>query len=69
MSSDLDSLICTMMHVWKFHSAWKSINLHLYCRLLAPATYIFFASVIPALAFGQQIYTETGEHGTLCSHG
>ncbi|EIE20406.1 hypothetical protein COCSUDRAFT_37744 [Coccomyxa subellipsoidea C-169] len=28
-------------------------------RLLAPATYIFFASVIPALAFGQQLFIET----------
>jgi hypothetical protein len=29
-------------------------------RLLAPATYIFFASVIPALAFGQQLFIATG---------
>ncbi|KAK9917031.1 hypothetical protein WJX75_000146 [Coccomyxa subellipsoidea] len=28
-------------------------------RLLAPATYIFFASVIPALAFGQQLFIAT----------
>ena len=29
-------------------------------RILAPATYIFFASVIPALAFGEQLYRYTG---------
>lgn len=28
-------------------------------RILASATYIFFASAIPALAFGQQFYTKT----------
>lgn len=31
--------------------------------ILAPAVYIFFASAIPALAFGQQLYQETD--GTL----
>ena len=29
-------------------------------HLLAPATYIFFASVIPALTFGEQIADHTG---------
>ena len=28
-------------------------------RILAPSTYIFFASAIPALAFGQQLYMST----------
>ena len=37
---------------------WK-----LHCRILAPATYIFFASAIPALAFGQQISAATGPQG------
>lgn len=32
-------------------------------KIIAPATYIFFASVIPALTFGQQLYEETD--GTL----
>ena len=31
------------------------------CRITAPSFYIFFASVIPALAFGEQIEEET--HG------
>jgi len=25
------------------------------CRILAPATYIFFASVLPAVSFGEQV--------------
>ena len=29
------------------------------CRILAPSVYIFFASVIPALAFGEQLDEET----------
>lgn len=29
-------------------------------RILAPSTYIFLASVLPALAFGQQLVRETG---------
>lgn len=29
------------------------------CRVLAPALYIFFASALPALAFGQQLATDT----------
>ena len=29
-------------------------------RILAPATYIFFASAIPALTFGEQLYRQTG---------
>lgn len=39
------------------------------CRLLAPATYIFFASVIPALAFGQQLYIATGDCPLAIAHG
>ena len=31
------------------------------CRIFAPSVYIFFASVIPALAFGEQIEHHT--HG------
>ncbi len=30
-----------------------------YCRILAPSVYIFFASVLPALAFGEQLARET----------
>ena len=29
-------------------------------RIMAPAVYIFFASLVPALAFGAQLYAETG---------
>jgi hypothetical protein len=29
-------------------------------HILAPSTYIFFASVIPALTFGEQLADETG---------
>jgi len=31
------------------------------CRIIAAGTYIFFASVIPALAFGQQFSSESGD--------
>lgn len=38
-----------------------AIIIHLfYFRIFAPATYIFFASAIPALAFGEQISHDTG---------
>eukprot|EP00891_Asterochloris_glomerata_P004773 jgi/Astpho2/4773/fgenesh1_pm.00067_%23_74_t len=40
---------------WLAHD-WKS---GFTLRVLAPATYIFFASAIPALAFGQQFIQET----------
>ena len=33
------------------------------CRIFAPALYIFFASALPAFAFGQQLSEETD--GTL----
>ena len=32
----------------------------LYGRVFAPATYVFFASALPALAFGQQMSMDTG---------
>lgn len=31
-----------------------------FCRILAPAAYIFFASAIPVVAFGEQLSRETG---------
>jgi hypothetical protein len=43
---------------------WKVESASAFVSLLAPATYIFFASVIPALTFGEQIYTATdGQFG------
>ena len=30
-------------------------------RILAPTTYIFFASALPVIAFGAQLYRDTGE--------
>lgn len=33
--------------------------INIFCRVAAAATYIFFASVIPALAFGEQFSSET----------
>lgn len=42
---------------WReYKSDWQVIN----PQLLGSATYIFFASIIPALAFGEQIYEDTG---------
>lgn len=29
-------------------------------RILAPTTYIFFASALPVIAFGEQLNRETG---------
>lgn len=29
-------------------------------RILAPTTYIFFASALPVIAFGEQLSKETG---------
>lgn len=29
------------------------------CRILAPATYVFFASILPAVAFGEQLAQNT----------
>lgn len=37
---------------WVQGFSWRTI--------LPPATFIFFASVLPALAFGQQLATDTG---------
>ena len=35
----------------------------IHIRLLAPTTYIFFASALPVIAFGEQLSRETGEFG------
>lgn len=35
------------------------------CRILAPSTYILFASAIPAIAFGEQFVRYTGRKGEL----
>lgn len=32
-----------------------------HCRILAPTAYIFFASVLPVIAFGEQLSRETGQ--------
>lgn len=31
------------------------------CRILAPTTYVFFASALPVIAFGEQLSRETGK--------
>eukprot|EP00040_Diaphanoeca_grandis_P027053 m.152971 g.152971 ORF g.152971 m.152971 type:complete len:657 (-) comp30821_c1_seq1:41-2011(-) len=41
-----------------YKSDWTD---HLDMSLLAPSTYIFFASVIPALTFGEQLADDTGD--------
>ena len=41
-----------------FGSTWQELSA---CRILAPSVYIFFASLIPGLAFGEQIDHDT--HG------
>jgi len=33
----------------------------LYLRILAPTTYIFFASAIPVISFGEQLERDTGK--------
>lgn len=40
-------------------SDWTD-GLKAHIHILAPSTYIFFASVIPALTFGEQLADETG---------
>ncbi|KAK9842830.1 hypothetical protein WJX74_003059 [Apatococcus lobatus] len=42
---------------WYIHD-WKQ-GTTVGIRILAPATYIFFASAIPALTFGEQLYRQT----------
>lgn len=41
-----------------YKSDWQE-GLEIGPRILAPSTFIFFASVIPALTFGQQLYDKT----------
>ena len=36
------------------------------CSILAPAVYIFCASALPALAFGQQLAEHTSEFAKRC---
>lgn len=42
-----------------------SIIIHHY-RILAPTAYIFFASALPVIAFGEQLSRETGQF-SLCT--
>lgn len=37
-----------------------------FCRILAPTTYIFFASAIPVISFGEQLERSTGMLSFLC---
>jgi len=41
----------------------KLVIVNAFCRILAPAAYIFFASILPAVAFGEQLAQNTD--GTL----
>ena len=43
----------------KLPSNYLQLRCAFACRVLAAAVYIFCASVIPALAFGEQLYLET----------
>lgn len=36
-----------------------------YFRILAPTTYVFFASALPVIAFGEQLSRETGNSSCL----
>ena len=47
-------------------SDWTD-GLKAHVQILAPATYIFFASVIPALTFGEQLADETGGQVLRCA--
>lgn len=38
------------------------------CRILAPTTYIFFASAIPVISFGEQLERSTGMINELKRH-
>ena len=54
-------LIATEVHnrLPEYTNDWKDAVIH--CReLMAPTTYIFLNSIIPALAFGQQLHDATG---------
>ena len=44
-----------------YAASWRSGGIRGWLRLLAPSTFIFFASVVPALAFGEQLADETGD--------
>jgi hypothetical protein len=49
-------MVCCETLQWLIDHFWV-----LWCRrILPPSSYIFFASVLPALAFGQQLATDTG---------
>lgn len=37
-------------------------------RILAPTAYIFFASALPVIAFGEQLDRDTGESSTFVFH-
>jgi hypothetical protein len=44
----------------------KMVNM--VCRILAPTTYIFFASAIPVISFGEQLERSTGMRNELKRH-
>lgn len=44
-----------------FIPRWSSSHYLLLCRILAPTTYIFFASAIPVISFGEQLERNTGK--------
>lgn len=44
-----------------FIPCWSSSHYLLLCRILAPTTYIFFASAIPVISFGEQLERNTGK--------
>lgn len=53
----LTSLIIIFYLTWNRTKFWYVGR---FCRILAPTTYIFFASALPVIAFGEQLSRDTG---------
>lgn len=52
---------CYTSHVFSvIMSVLVSIFVFIHSRILAPTTYIFFASALPVIAFGEQLDRATG---------
>lgn len=55
------SFICFFFSPYKYWF-WLFRYLNVHVRILAPTTYMFFASALPVIAFGEQLSKETGSY-------
>lgn len=53
------SLFLLLWSIANLISWWQNVDI-VFCRILAPTTYIFFASAIPVISFGEQLERNTG---------